>query len=158
MTRQLPAIAISLFVFAVALPPQTGAQESAPPVKNANVATVWVTMSQAEAYRAFARYLAAQGFTLRATDASLLLIQTEFHDTKRLGSWGRLKLNASVDSAEAGTALHIRGRFSMGHLTSDDGMEVKYGGAGGSVMRKSFDDFAELLHGFPSDSVTFEKH
>jgi hypothetical protein len=133
------------------------AQTEAPPPKKANVAVVWVSTSQADAYRAFARYLAGRGFTLRPTDASLLLIQTEFHDTERLGSFGRLKLNASVDSTAGGTTLVVRGRFSMGKLTSDDGMEVEYGGAGGSVLRKTFDEFAELVRGFTSDSVVFEK-
>jgi hypothetical protein len=133
------------------------AQTSLRPPKDANVAVVWVTGAQDQAYRAFARYLVGQGFTLKSTDASLLIIQTEFHDTRRMGSGVRLKVSASVDSSEMSTKLLVRGRFSVGNLTSEDGMEIEYGGAGGSLQRKTFDEFSELLTGFPADSVVFEK-
>ena len=107
------------------------------------------------AYRSFARFLVGEGFELQSSDPTLLLVQTKYRDTKSMGSSGRIKLSAVVDSQAGGSRITIQGRVRVGRMGSEDGMEIENRGQRGSLYRKSFAELDALLNRFPADSITY---
>ena len=144
-----------LGVFAATFLGAPGAQAQSQAPDGAKQLVIHSSSDAAGAYRAFARFLVAEGFELQSSDPTLLLIQTKYRDTKSMGSSGRIKLSAVVDSQAGGSRITIKGRVRIGQMGSEDGMEIENRGQRGSLYRKSFTELDALLSKFPADSLRY---
>ncbi|HLA63740.1 MAG TPA: hypothetical protein VK610_04890 [Rhodothermales bacterium] len=136
------------------LPPAPAQAERLP---GANVLVVRTSVEPLEAYRQFARYLASHGFELETADETLMLIQTDYRDTDRMGSSARIKINASVEVAAGGAEITTRGRLFFAPLSSEDGMEIRNGGQAGSMQRRAFEELEEIVSGFPGGTLLYAR-
>ena len=156
--RQLLLLAPVLLLVGCAtganLPPAPAQAERLP---GANVLVVRTSAEPMEAYRQFARYLASEGFELETADETLMLIQTDYRDTNRMGASARIKINASIDEAAGGSEITTRGRLYFAPLSSEDGMEIRNGGQSGSMQRRAFEEFEEVVSGFPGGTILYAR-
>ena len=116
---------------------------------------IFLTVDQTpdEAYQYFAQHLSDNGFGFENTDETLKILKTDFKQGNRLNY--SYSINASIRQKDGQTVIQISGNATNPTLGD---FEIRNRGAGGSLVKVSWNEMHELAMSYTHSSVMYSRN